>query len=391
MLFKTYLKKTLVYSHLYLRQFLSSFEYFISKLSEKKSTSSKIYKILVILINQEKGNAGGDFVILGVINNFKKDFPDREVLLLADKKTLQGLGYLKNIKKIVLEEDFKNLNFKEIDAALFISPGDLRPKDFDIPYKIGFTSLGIKGSLRSLELSRLTAKAHNKINEPMIELRYKMFEILGFSFKKKEPFLNFSKEEKIPVDLYINKNKLKKFIILHPGGKYVAEAYKSGKWPPHLWNLERYSEVAEHFTKKGFKIIITGSKEESILAQEIKGSNKNVIDACGKFNLKELGGLLKKCSCLIATDTSIVHIAYQVKCPIVELLGPSIPEVVGAWPLNSPRHKFLIDKGPCHKSMRKIPYRDNFNCLKNIEAKKVIDAVNDLINSYKLEPLAHES
>ena len=97
-----------------------------------------------------------------------------------------------------------------------------------------------------------------------------MFEALGFRFSEKKPFLEFTKQEEKNADFFIKKNKIKKFIVIHPGGKYVAESYMSGKWPPHLWNLERYAKVADYFSEKGYKIIITGSKEEEILAEEIK-------------------------------------------------------------------------------------------------------------------------
>ena len=99
------------------------------------------------------------------------------------------------------------------------------------------------------------------------------------------------------------------------------------------------------------------------------------------MSIKEVGVLLKKSKLLIATDTAVVHLAYQepINAKIVELMGPSIPEVVGAWPLNSPKHKILIDKGPCYRSMRKLPFKDNFNCLENIKVEQVIKAGEDLL------------
>ncbi|MEK6844950.1 MAG: glycosyltransferase family 9 protein, partial [Nanoarchaeota archaeon] len=218
----------------------------------------------------------------------------------------------------------------------------------------------------------------------MVGGRFKMFEALGFKFKEKKPFLEFTKHEEKNAENFIKKNKIKKFIVIHPGGKYVAESYNAGKWPPHLWNLDRYAEVADYFSEKGYKIIITGSKEEGILAEEIKKysiNKKQVIDACGKLSIKESGILLKKASLLIATDTAIIHLAYQepINAKIVELMGPSLPEVVGAWPLNSPGHKILIDKGPCCRSMRKLPFKNNFNCLENIKVEEVIKAGEKLL------------
>jgi ADP-heptose:LPS heptosyltransferase len=191
--------------------------------------------------------------------------------------------------------------------------------------------------------------------------------------------------EKKGVGEFIRKNKIKKFIIIHPGGKYIAESYKQGKWPPHLWGLDKYAKVADCFIEKGYKIIITGTKEEEILVEEIKKFSEfqgEIVSACGKLSIKEAGVLLKKSSLLIATDTAIVHIAYQdpINAKIVELMGPSIPEAVGAWPLNSPRHKILVDKGTCYRSMRKLPFKDNRKCLENISVEDVIKAGETLLN-----------
>ena len=384
MIFKDISRATTIMLHKNLRKNISYLDWALWRISSKKENikPSKIKKILVVLINQEKGNAGGDFATLGVLNCFKKNFPKKKIFLLSDKKTLNNLGSIKGIE-IILSDNFnlKELRKKNIDVVIFMNPGKFSPKNFNfIPIRVGFTARGIKGYFRRLNLKGYTLKIFNRLDEHMIDLRFKMFEGLGFKFKHKKLFLDVSEAEKKKANSFIKENKLKKFIIIHPGGKYVAESYKQGKWPPHLWNIERYSEVANYFVNKGFQIIITGSKDESSIAEEIRKNNPKIINSCGKLALKEIGFLLTKTSCLVSTDTSIVHIAYQVDVPIVELMGPSIPEIAGAWPLNSPNHIILIDKGPCYKSMRKLPYKDNFNCLKNIKTEEVISAVNSLIS-----------
>lgn len=352
----------------------------------KRINTNEIKKILVVLINQKKGNLGGDFVTLGVLNFFKKQYPEIELSMLSDKKTINQLEPAKKInfieylgKKLIKE--LKNKNF---NAVIFLNQGGLSAKDFSfIPYKIGETHFGISGFLKRKKFG-YTRKVHSKIKNHMVGGRFKMLEALGFKFPEKKLIFEYSKQEEKNTNKFLNKNKIKKFIVIHPGGKYVAESYKEGKWPPHLWNLDRYAKVADYFIEKGYKIIITGTKEEDILANEIKKYSKNknrIVSACGKLSIKEAGVLLKKCSLLIATDTAIVHIAYQdpINAKIVELMGPSLPEVVGAWPLNSPRHKILVDKGPCCRSMRKLPFKNNFNCLENIKVEEVIKAGEGLL------------
>ena len=94
----------------------------------KKIKNEKIKKILIVLINQEKGNIGGDFVTLGVLNCFKKQYPKIELSILSDKKTIKQFGKLNNIDLIEYKSkntlnEIKNKNF---DAVLFFNRGKLK-------------------------------------------------------------------------------------------------------------------------------------------------------------------------------------------------------------------------------------------------------------------------
>ncbi len=372
------------------RRFFSIVDYLIWFLFDpskfKRIKTEKISKILVVLINQKEGNIGGDFITLGVLNCFKKKYPEVDISILSDEKTIKQFGFIQKINFIEYlgEKSIKELKNRNFDAVIFLNQGELSAKYFSfIPYRIGYTAATIGRFFNLNNKFDYTKKILN-IERHMVDLRFKMLEALGFKFPEKKLIFEYSKEDEKNADKFIRKNKIKKFIVIHPGGKYVAESYKAGKWSPHLWNLDRYAKVADYFAEKGYKIIITGTKEEEILANEIRKYSKQknkVISACGKLSIKETGALLKKTSLLIATDTAIVHIAYQepINAKIVELMGPSLPEVVGAWPLNSPKHKILIDKGPCCRSMRKLSFKDNFNCLKNIKTEEVIKASEELL------------
>ena len=353
----------------------------------KKIKTKKIKKILVVLVNQEKGNVGGDFITLGILNRFKKQYPKIRLAIFSDKRTINQFGKIRDIELIEYKEKnlLEKIKSERFDAAILLSSGDLKAKDFSfIPYVIGRPYFSLKSFFKMIEFGH-TRKIRSMGMSHMVGGRFKLLEALGFKFKEKRPFLEFAKSEEKKARDFLKKNKVGKFIVIHPGGKYVAESYKAGKWPPHLWNLDRYARVADHFSEKGYKILITGSKEEEILVNEIKKHSKNkkeIASACGKLSIREAGALLKKARLLIATDTSIVHIAYQdpINAKIVELMGPSIPKSVGAWPFNDPKHRILVDKGPYCRSMRKLPLKNNYNCLKNISVSDVISASEELLS-----------
>ncbi|NCN98890.1 hypothetical protein COU62_03965 [Candidatus Pacearchaeota archaeon CG10_big_fil_rev_8_21_14_0_10_35_219] len=346
--------------------------------------TNKIKKILVVLVNPEMGNVGGDFCALGVVNYFKKVYPSVNVSFLLDKKTKSHFGEIPGIEMI----EHKGRRALDIlkknapDAALFISLGPFKLKDFlFVKYRVVTFYPSIRGLLVYKNKLHITRKPFTLWGTHMVEFGFKMFESLGFKFPRKDVIIYYSKKEENKVDNFLKKKRIKKYIVMHPGGKHVVKTLKGGKWPPHLWPVDRYAKVANHFSKKGYNILVTGTKEESYLAEKIQEKTKSKIyDVCGLFSIRELAPLLKKSELLIATDTSIVHIAYQVKAKIVELFGPSYAKAVGAWPLNSKRHKILIDGGPCARSMRKIFCPENIVCLDRISVREVIDSSEKLLD-----------
>lgn len=176
---------------------------------------------------------------------------------------------------------------------------------------------------------------------------------------------------------------------MHPGSKYVVETFKRGKWPPYLWPVDRYAKVADYFIRKGFHVLVTGTLEEFYLFDEIKKCAKNkskLISCCGVFTQREVGALLSKASALLSTDTSVVHIGYQVKVPLVELMGPSRPDIYGPWPITSAKNLVLFDNGPCAYMQRKIDCPDDRMCLGNIYPEDTIAALKDIIKKVKIPP-----
>jgi ADP-heptose:LPS heptosyltransferase len=370
------------------RRATSRIDYFLWLLLDptkfKKIKKDRIKKILSVLIGDKTMNLGGNFCTLGVLNYFREKNPEIEVCMLVDKFALKQFGEVPGIRFVEYkrEETLEDLKKEGFDALLSYDLGDLKMTDFLwIPYRVSRLSSNPTDLFRFSKKMFVTRKINSPWKTHMVESRFKMLESLGFKFEKKELKFHFSKEESSKVESFLKEKKIEKFIILHPGGKFVVEALEEKKWPPHLWPFERYAEVADFFSEKGYKILVTGTKKESILAEKINEKSKTKItNCCGKFSIRETGVLINYSNALIATDTSIVHIAYQLKTPILELMGPSYPEMVGAWPSTSEKNKILFDNGPCAKSMKKTHCPDGRPCMNNISVKDVIDNTLSLLN-----------
>lgn len=354
----------------------------------KNIKTKNIKKILIVLVNGMEGNIGGNFCTLGVVNYFKKLHPEIELFLLSDNKSINQFGYNPGIKFIEYagQNTIEELKKENIDAMIAMDFGPkLNVRDlFFIPYRIARSSSDFRGLFKLRNKLGFTRRVFIPWGMHMVDARFKLFEKLGFSIPKKGLKLFFSKKEEETVDKFLRKNKINKFIVLHPGGKHMVDTIKRKKCAPHLWSFEKYAKVADHFSEKGYNVLVTGAPNESLLFEKInEKANSQLINCCGQFNVKESAALLKKAKLLIATDTSIVHLAYQINVPIVELMGPSYPLIVGAWPLNDKKHKILFDNGRCAYSMRKIECPENKPCMENIKVKQVIRNMEGLLKNVK--------
>ena len=97
------------------------------------------------------------------------------------------------------------------------------------------------------------------------------------------------------------------------------------------WKSTNFLKLARELPQEKFQIIITGTKEESLMIhQEIPEifDLPNVMDITGKLSLSELIALLEKCEGLIACSTGPLHIAsiFQINC-------------LGLYPKKKPMHK----------------------------------------------------
>jgi len=354
----------------------------------KRIKTKEINKILILLIHKGPGNVGGNFAILGVTSYFKEIYPNVKIVFLLDKDAKKQFGKVPGIEMVENkgQKTIKKLKKENFKAVLLFDPGEYKVKDFlDVPYRLRYAATSIGELLDSEYKLFITRKVFIPWGRMhIVEFIFKKYESMGFRFPSKKLKFCYNKKENEKIKGFLRKHKIKNFIVFNPGGKGVVDALKNKKWPPHLWPLDRYAKVADYLTKKGFTVLIIGAPNESILAEEIdRASGYGVINCTKKFTIRETGALLEKAQAFVSTDNGSVHVAYQVGTPILELFGPSQQKVAGAWPLNSTKHKFLFDHGPCEHSDKKQECPEDIICLGQISVSKVIAAIEELLKIKK--------
>lgn len=120
------------------------------------------------------------------------------------------------------------------------------------------------------------------------------------------------------------------YIVIHPGARSETR-----QWPP-----EKFGAVADYCIEKGFPVVVTGTKDEGKIVQNVLRSMRHeAIDATGKTTLGAVAVLIKNARGLISNCTGVAHIAAASKTKSIVL---SLHEEHGRWePLNKTLHRSI--------------------------------------------------
>lgn len=133
-----------------------------------------------------------------------------------------------------------------------------------------------------------------------------LIKALGIEIKIKELFFPLTEKDLFEfLSLPVN-SKNTPYICIHPGS---AD-------PIRRWPMEYFSQSGKILMERGFRILITGSKSEYRLAENLRKSlGQQAINLAGKTTLGCLGVLLKQSQGLVSNCTGVSHLAAALKVP----------------------------------------------------------------------------
>ncbi len=279
----------------------------------------------------------GDMILtLPMIKILKDINPNSEIYLFANKYTEPLLFNQPDISQYIFIDDVKedlttllkklNLNmiffprprFKEVFAAFKAR----------IPIRVGsgFRWYSIFLNHKVFEHRKNGLKNESEYNLSLISSITKE----SYNVKLLKPFI--SEEAKSKVELILQENNINnQIIIVHPGGGDSAP-----KWPASY-----FGEFAKHIVMNNeFNVVITGTKNELQLCDEVQALATNSFNFCSKFNLLEMIALLDKAEFVVTNSTGIIHIAAALNKKILGFY-PDSPNIGSVrWgPMN---HKKII-------------------------------------------------
>ena len=184
------------------------------------------------------------------------------------------------------------------------------------------------------------------------------------------------------------------FVLIHP---YPMWQYK-------LWTMDGWKSLISHLHSIGLHVVISSGCDAQELAycKEIERSFSNMLtNLAGKTSFADASFLLQHSKAYIGMDTAMTHLSAASGTPTLAIFGPTNPVKWAPWPFGyhqqkSPWQRYsskyqlvknvmlLQGRGvcvPCHKAGCDNHNKSHSQCLDDLPAERVIDALAVLLKS----------
>ena len=315
------------------------------------------------------------------IRNIRRNFPDSFIACIIPSRCYPVLKENPNLDEIIIfdEKDRHKGIFTQLDFVR-----QLKEKRFDTVFLLHRSfSRALMCRLAGIA-RRVGYSTHkraflltDKIQMPKKDIMHRIDFYLNIvekaGFKVEDRYTEFfiADEDRKFAEEFLSKQGIFK-------NDYLVAINPGGNWLPKRWPREYWPELADRLISGlGAKVIITGSHNDLSLAEHIKSKMKEKpLSACGAFNIKQFGALIKRADVFITADTGPLHIANAVGANnIIAIFGPTSPLITGPYPLKNVMvlQKDVGCKIPCYE----VKCKDN-RCMKAITPEEVFMQVKSL-------------
>ena len=160
--------------------------------------------------------------------------------------------------------------------------------------------------------------------------------------------------------------------------------------PFRRWPEESFATVVAglgHADPRRRIILTAGPSDVSAVRRVVDAARKQLrtpesVPTVEDWDLAELRALVARAAVYIGGDSGPLHVAATTETPIVELLGPTLPERSRPW--RAPRLRTeVVDVGalPCRPCDQRRCAPGDFRCLTGISPERVIAAAEQLMKA----------
>lgn len=304
-----------------------------------------------------------------LVRNYTKD------IVLSHSYIDEVLILNKSEDKIDFIENIKKISAKKFDTCIIVNP------TFSVALILYFS--GIKNRIGTgyrwySFLFNKRVFEHRKFAEKHeLEFNLSMLKMIGINeeINEKNVKYDLSVDNKalIKVDeiLLAEKVELKKpLIIIHPG---------SGGSSIDL-PMSKYIQLVKKLDNDGYQIIITGSKSEYELCNNLILSER-IKNLAGKLNLKELMALISRATLFISNSTGPIHIAAALGKHIIGFYPKIISCSKERWAPYTDKKIIYVPEIECSDCTREKC--EALNCMQSINIDNVYNDIKKIFAEIK--------
>ena len=266
-------------------------------------------KILVITLS----NLGDVIMTTPVVMRLKQEFPNAEITVVVGPKAQGLLRQSQNIKEVVVYDKRGKLESKKEFIRL------LRKQVWDWVVDLRHTAIPVL--VKCKKRTPLLRRHRKKMKR---EAHLEALEWMGLKTQPTVPFDFFQKsdDDKMLAKLKsLGATQDKGWIVIAPGA-----ASERKRWPS-----KQFRQLAEKLSAlTGKMILLAGSPEEKPIAQKVeKGLEASSVIVAGETNLAESAAMLSRASLVIANDSAMMHLGFELQVPTVGIFGPTEHKLYG--------------------------------------------------------------
>mgnify|MGYP002751570392 FL=1 len=311
-----------------------------------------------------------------VFRVFRQNFPHVRTVALLNPSTAPLFKTDPNVDEILLYDGKKGGFLRALSQLKKIKPDIVFILHSNEPQATPLAVLsGVKYVFKLPNAGSKFSPFHSNEPEPYGDERYvvlnRLEQLKFVGIKSRDTRLNLylRDEDFARVDEMLKKDGKRKFIGFQMGASTVSRQ----------WFFQRWRELAGIILERTDAVIVlTGSPAERAMTAQLDEElrSSRVIDAAGKFSLREAAALIARLDVLVTPDTGPLHVAAALKTPTIGLFAVASP--VNSNPdFDENIHKFIKKPRTCSPCVGKnCKFQE---CMLQIGADEVWEMLKEMI------------
>ena len=311
-----------------------------------------------------------------VFRVFRQNFPHVRTVALLNPSTAPLFKTDPNVDEILLYDGKKGGFLRALSQLKKIKPDVVFILHSNEPQATPLAVLsGAKYVFKLPNSGNKFNAFHSNVPEPYGDERYvvlnRLEQLKFVGIKSRDTRLNLylRDEDFARVDEMLKGYGARKFIGFQMGASTVSRQ----------WFWQRWRELAGIILERTDAVIVlTGSPAERAMTAQLDEELRSarVIDAAGKFSLREAAALIARLDVLITPDTGPLHVAAALKTPTIGLFAVASP--VNSNPdFDENIHKFIKKPRTCSPCIGKnCKFQE---CMLQIGAHEVWEMLKEMI------------